>query len=138
MKRIIACLLLFSLWNTGLEARKPDDQRLKNWREILKNLPSDRDRVDSLVEWYYLDKPNPLPLDTLSQTALSIAVRSSYREGEGTALNMVGHVAFDKGDFITAEVFYRNSAVLRKSLGDNTGAVPAATSGWMMPTPTNF
>lgn len=122
MKRIIACLLLFSLWNTGLEARKPDDQRLKNWREILKNLPSDRDRVDSLVEWYYLDKPNPLPLDTLSQTALSIAVRSSYREGEGTALNMVGHVAFDKGDFITAEVFYRNSAVLRKSLGDNTGA----------------
>nr|HMQ63103.1 tetratricopeptide repeat protein [Flavilitoribacter sp.] len=122
MKRIIACLLLFSIWYTGLEARKPDDQLLKNWREILNNLPSDRERVDSLVEWYYLEEPNPLPLDTLSQMALSIAVRCGYREGEGTALNVVGHIAFDKGDFKTAEEFYRNSAVLRKSLGDNVGA----------------
>lgn len=121
MKRVTFYLvMLICLAANGLHAQY---ERLSAAdQQLLNQLPDDRQRVDTLVEWYYtgryktLEDPQRLGLEVLQ-----IARRSAYTAGEGNVLVVLGHMAKDEGRNPDAEGFYRESLLVREALEDWPG-----------------
>jgi tetratricopeptide (TPR) repeat protein/predicted Ser/Thr protein kinase len=121
-KRLLLAMKLWGFYE--LLARRADQLRvLAQARANADELgePGPRARAYACMAHTYAFTGEPVKAETDAQAALALAREAKDRQWEGNTLNLLGVLAFRRGEFARAAERWREALAIRREIGDRRG-----------------
>jgi len=120
MKRSLLFIILSLFAIRGYSQVSEKDPAIDSLRMVLKTAKQDTSRINTLndLSWKYLRRSDFALADSLAKETVILAKKLNFKKGQGTALNILGAICREQGNYPSALDYYLRSLKIIEETGN--------------------